>query len=82
MGPGKSSREPLVNTLKILYGKKRLKRLMVAFAAVFSGIQLLVPFQILAVKNGYGFGDRTSRDFRGAADAGYGGRKLAGVADD
>ena len=31
---------------------ERGKRLMVSFAAVYAGIQLLVPFQILAVKNG------------------------------
>jgi HEAT repeat protein len=59
-GPRKSSREPLVNTLRMLYGKRRLKRLMVAFAAVFAGIQLLVPFQVLAVKSGYGIGDNTT----------------------
>ncbi len=62
-GPSKQSREPLVNTLKMLYGKRRLKRLMVAFAAVFAAIQLLVPFQVLAVKSGYGIGDRTTLFF-------------------
>ncbi|MBW7997193.1 MAG: MFS transporter [Candidatus Glassbacteria bacterium] len=59
-GPRDSSREPLVNTLQTLYGKRRLKRLLVMFAVVYAGIQLLVPFQILAVKNGYGTGDRTT----------------------
>ncbi len=61
--PSRSSREPLVNTLQVLYGKRKLKRLMVAFAAVYAAIQLLVPFQVLAVKSGYGIGDSTTLIF-------------------
>lgn len=51
--PRISSREPLLEALTEIYRKKPLQQLLWSWTMVISVIQLLVPFQVLALKNGY-----------------------------
>jgi len=60
VGPGNSSREPMLRALSLVYADRRLRVMMVAWGVLYSGIQLLVPFQLLAVKKGYAVGDRAA----------------------
>jgi predicted MFS family arabinose efflux permease len=62
-GPRNSSREPLYKTLAQLYQEKPLQLLLVAWVLTAAAVQLLIPFQILAVKNGYGFTDQQTLIF-------------------
>ncbi|MBN2289906.1 MAG: MFS transporter [Candidatus Glassbacteria bacterium] len=62
-GPRLSSREPLYSTLEQLYREKPLQLLFVAWVLTAAAVQLLIPFQILAVKNGYRFTDQQALIF-------------------
>ncbi|HUU27274.1 MAG TPA: MFS transporter [archaeon] len=57
-GPSNSSREPMLSALSLVYRERRLQLLLVAWVAAVSAIQLLAPFQVLAVKNGYLISDQ------------------------
>ncbi len=57
-GPRRSSREPMLGALQVLYRDRSLRAILLAWGAAMSVVQLLVPFQVLAVKNGYLVSDR------------------------
>ena len=59
-GPKISSREPMLRALNLLYREKKLRYMLFAWMAITCGIQLIAPFQILAVKNGYLISDRAA----------------------
>ncbi|HQH27043.1 MAG TPA: MFS transporter, partial [Oligoflexia bacterium] len=52
-GPRQSSREPLLWALSLVFQQKGIRRLVLAWIAATIGVQLLIPFQVLAVKKGY-----------------------------
>ncbi len=62
-GPKLSSRVPMLKAFSLLYADRRLLKLILAWAAVSSVIQLVVPFQVLTVKNGYQIADRMALIF-------------------
>ncbi len=75
-GPKNSSREPMLKAFSLLYADRRLLKLILAWAAASSVIQLVLPFQVLTVKNGYHIADRLALIFvvlqvLGQAAAGY-----------
>lgn len=55
--PMLSSREPLLWALSLVLRQPELRRLLLAWVMVIASVQLLVPFQVLAVKRGYLLGD-------------------------
>jgi len=57
-GPMLSSREPLLRAIALIYRERKLQFLILAWVVAYSGIQLLAPFQVLAVKNGYFISDQ------------------------
>jgi hypothetical protein len=57
-GPRLSSRQPMLKAFSLLYGERKVRLLLLAWVAIYCASQLLVPFQILAVKNGYLVSDR------------------------
>ncbi|MCE5271707.1 MFS transporter [bacterium] len=62
-GPKNSSRVPMLKAFSLLYADRRMLKLILAWAAVSSVIQLIVPFQVLTVKNGYNVADRLALIF-------------------
>ena len=76
VGPRIAARERLLRSFALIYRDKTIRMLILVWIVVQSGIQLLIPFQLLAVKNGYGFSDQGAIifivfQFLGVVAAGY-----------
>ncbi len=55
--PRLSASKPFGEVLKLVIRRRRLRRLLFAWAAGFAAYTLVIPFAVITVKNGYGVSD-------------------------
>lgn len=61
--PRRSAQTPLGEVLRRVWSQRSMRRLLFAWAAGFAGFTLVLPFAIIALKNGYGLSDQNALIF-------------------
>jgi hypothetical protein len=61
--PVDSARISLADTMRYVWGNDRVRRLLFAWAAGFVSFVTVIPFSMIAVKNGYGISDYSALFF-------------------
>lgn len=61
--PRIAARQPIRESLGRIFRETAYRNLLVAWCAGFAGFALIVPFAIMAIKNGYGLSDSTALSY-------------------
>lgn len=61
--PSRSGRQPMLNSLKLLWRESKTQKLLFAWTAAQISLVLMIPFSLVALKNGYGVSDHKALVF-------------------